>query len=301
MQEANTAGRKVTFLGLGAMGARMAANVKKGGFELTVYNRDEQKTEPFKEQDCKVATNPAQAVADADFVITMLSNDYAVEQVMLGENGALQAMRPGKVYINMSTTSPELADRLDSACQKQKVQALAAPVAGSIKPAEEGKLVILAGGPRAAFEQAESLLKTMGQNIQYFESAAKALTMKLIVNGFIQGQLAVFAELLALGQKAELGREQVIQTLTNGAGASPWIKDKGQKMLANDYSPAFSLELTRKDIGLTLQEFQKYNVPGVVTAAIDQLYSLATNMGRNEEDMSVLVPLVAKLAGLDGK
>lgn len=290
---------KVGFIGLGAMGEPMARNIKKAGYNLTVYNRNKAKAETLAKEGVTVANEPSETGRDANFVITMLADDAAVEQVMLGDKGVLQAMKAGAIYINMSTTSPELAQHLETEAQKQQIVALAAPVMGSVKPATDGTLVILADGDKTAFDKAEPLLKTMGQTIHYMGETGKALTMKLIANGFIQIQLAAFAELLSLAQKAGLDKQQTVEILTGGALASPWLKGKATNVLKNDYTPAFSLKLTRKDIGLAVQEMKRYSVPAPVTAATEQLYTFATNQGRIDEDMSVLVPLVAKLAGIE--
>lgn len=299
MADANLESTKVAFIGLGAMGTPMAQNIRKAGYSLSVYNRDQSKTEPLAVQGCQVATSPVEAGREADFVVTMLADDLAVQQIMMGENGVLKSMKPGSVYINMSTTSPELARSLETLGNRYNVAALSAPVMGSVKPATDGTLVILADGDKQAFEQAEPVLKTMGQTVHYLGTAGNALLMKLVSNAFIQTQLAAFAELLTFGVRAGLDQSQLIEILTGGAGASPWIKGKAQNVIKNDYTPAFSLKLTRKDIGLAMQEFRRYNVPGIVTAAAEQLYALATQLGHSEEDMSVLVPLVAKMAGLE--
>lgn len=289
---------KVAFIGLGAMGTPMAHNIRRAGYQLTVYNRDVAKTTPFREEGCQIAKSPVEAGSQTDFVVTMLADDLAVRQVTLGDNGVFKTMPPNSIFVNMSTTSPELARELEAEGRKQQIGVVSAPVLGSTKPATDGSLTILADGDEQVFKRSEELLKTMGQTVMYLGGAGNALLMKLIANGFIQIQLAAFAELLAFGERAGLDKKQVVGLLTGGALASPWLKSKAANVLNDNYDPAFSLKLTRKDIGLVNQELRRYNVPAPVTAATEQLYALATQLGRNDEDMSVLVPLVAKLAGI---
>ena len=296
---------RIAFLGLGAMGARMAHNIRKAGYDLSVYNRDASKAAPFQEQGCRVAASPEEAVRNADFVITMLANDQAVAEVMLGQHGnkvskqeqnpgTLSAIQPGAIYINMSTTSPELSERLEAAGQLRNVAVLSVPVAGSIKPAEEGKLVLLAGGDQKAFELAKPVLQTMGQTIHYFDSGKKALMMKLLVNQSIIVQISTLAESLALGRQAGIEQTQLLEIMGSGATASDWLKLKIAAIQKADYSPTFDLALGFKDIGLVTEQYHKYQVPGMLAAAAEHLFTLALHQdpAHGENDLSAVVPLL---------
>lgn len=289
---------KVAFLGLGRMGEPMAANVLKQGYDLNIWNRNKDRAKSLIAQGAHWADKPAEAAKDADFVIAMLSDDKAVEQVAFREQGVLSAMQPGKIFINMSTTSVTLAHDLAIYGRECGVRTLDAPVVGSIKPAQEGTLIILASGEPDAYDEAESLLKTMGQTIHYMGETGNAIYMKLIFNGLLATQLAAFAELVALGHKAGLDRKQVIELLTGGTLASPALKMRAANVLNNNHAPAFTLKLMRKDMGLVTEAGRDLGVPMPVAAATGELYSIAANLDLKEEDISLIVPIVEQLSGL---
>lgn len=290
--------QKVSFLGLGRMGQAMATNVLKAGYDLAIWNRNKDRARPLVEQGARLATSPAEAAKEADFVIAMLSDDKAVEQVAFRDQGVLAALQPGKIFINMSTTSVTLAHDLATFGRECGVRTLDAPVVGSIKPAQDASLFILVSGDRDAYEEAEPLIKTMGQTLHYLGDTGNAIYMKLIFNGLLATQLAAFAELVALGHKAGLDRNQVIELLCGGALASPALKARAANVINNNHAPAFTLKLMRKDMGLVTEAGRDLGVPMPVAAATGELYTIAANLDLKEEDISLIVPIVEQLSGL---
>jgi 3-hydroxyisobutyrate dehydrogenase-like beta-hydroxyacid dehydrogenase len=281
------------------MGQAMAANVLKSGYDLTVWNRNKDKGKELVEQGAQWAESPAAAAREADFVIAMLSDDNAVEQVAFREQGVLTAMQPGKIFINMSTTSVKLAHDLANFGRECGVRTLDAPVVGSVKPAQDASLMILISGDQDAYQDSEPLIHTMGQTLHYMGSTGNALFMKLIFNGLLATQLAAFAELVAMGNKAGLDRTQVIELLCSGSLASPALKMRAENVLKNEHTAAFTLRLMHKDMGLVTESGRDLGVAMPVAAATTELYAIAANLDLKEEDISLIVPIVERLAGLD--
>ncbi len=276
----------------------MATNIIKGGYDLVVWNRNKDRAVPLLAEGAHWVNTPAEVGGETDFVIVMLSDDKAVEQIAFRKDGLITAMQPGKVFINMSTTSVALAHDLANFGRENGVRVLDAPVVGSVKPAQDASLLILVSGEADAFSEAEPVIRTMGQTLHYLGETGNAIYMKLIFNGLLAAQLAAFAELVALGHKAGLDRTQVIELLCSGSLASPALKLRAANVLSNDHTPAFTLKLMHKDMGLVTEAGRDLGVPMPVAAATTELYSIVANMDLKEEDISLIVPLVERLAGL---
>ena len=171
--------KKIAYLGLGTMGSGMASNLLKAGYQLTVWNRSAEKCKPFARKGARVADTPADAARDVDLVIYILSNDEAVEDVVLGANGILRGIQEGQIAIDMSTVLPETSLRELEAYAKRGVDFLDAPVFGSKQESAEAKLWIMAAGNKAIFEKVKPVLTKLGQTVHYFGKNGNATAMKL--------------------------------------------------------------------------------------------------------------------------
>jgi len=174
--------KKIAYLGLGTMGSGMASNLLKAGYQLTVWNRSAEKCKPFARKGARVADTPADAARDVDLVIYILSNDEAVEDVVLGANGILRGIQEGQIAIDMSTVLPETSLRELEAYAKRGVDFLDAPVFGSKQESAEAKLWIMAAGNKAIFEKVKPVLTKLGQTVHYFGKNGNATAMKLVGN-----------------------------------------------------------------------------------------------------------------------
>jgi 3-hydroxyisobutyrate dehydrogenase-like beta-hydroxyacid dehydrogenase len=274
---------KVAFIGLGIMGQPMAKNVIKKGYPLSVYNRTAEKAIPLKEAGAVVAVTPKEAAKAANVVILMLTGPEAVDGVMDGPEGVLEGLEPGQTVINMSTVPPAYAKALSWRLQSHRVIAIDAPVSGSRKPAEDGALVILAGGPEDKVKEMEPLLLTMGKKIIYCGQAGQGSSMKIAVNLLLGIMAAGLCEAVNLGQKCGLSTATMLETMLSGPMGCALFEFKKPMLISGTYAAQFPLKHMEKDLKFAIQTADEAGaaVPGGHTAF--QLYRQA--LGRGLADM----------------
>lgn len=287
----------LAFLGLGYMGSRMAARLIDAGYSVTVYNRDPAKTEPLTRRGASAAQTPADAVRSADIVLSMLSADDAVRAVLLGDGGALAAAKPGAILLEMSTVSPDTAREIAAAAKESGIAALDAPVAGSTPQAEEGSLLIFVGGDPETFETCRPVLLTVGKAAYHMGPSGAGATMKVINNTLLGLGLQAVAEALALGNKAGLNFDQLLDVLGQSTVVAPAHKGKLLNARSGEYPANFPLRLMHKDFGLALGLAAQLRVPMPATAVAQQL--CAAELAKDvEEDFSATIRLMQEMAGL---
>ena len=273
---------KIAFLGLGAMGRRMAARLIAAGHDVTVWNRT-QLVEPLA--GAKVAESPRAAALGAEIVLSMVRDDAASTSVWLDERtGALAGMAPGAVGIEVSTISPAQARLLHAAAGQRGVAFLDAPVAGSRPQAEAGQLIFMAGGEAEVLERATPVLMDMGAAVHAAGGPGDGAAVKLIVNVLFGTQLAVMAELLGLAEAAGIDPAKAVAILTATPVASPALAGAAGAMLAGRFAPAFPIELVVKDFRLALGVGRDLPVTRVVT----DVYSDALREGLGDENITAV-------------
>lgn len=288
---------KLAFLGLGYMGSRMAARLLDAGYPLTVWNRDAAKTGPLTARGAAAADSPRAAAQGADIVIAMLASDEAVQSVVLGSEGALAGARPGTLLIEMSTISPDTARAEAAEAAAQGVAMIDAPVAGSTPQAEEGSLIVFAGGEEAVFERCRPVLAAMSKAAHYMGPSGAGATMKLINNTLLGVGLQAIAEAATLGQKAGLDRDHLLDVLGQTTVVAPAHKGKLKNAQTGEYAANFPLRLMHKDFGLALALAARLRVPMPTTAVAQQL--CAAELAKDEEeDFSATIRLMNELARL---
>src|SRR5436305_10301146 len=238
------------------MGSGMVTNLLKAGYELTVWNRNAEKCEPFSRKGARVAGTPAAAVRDVDLIMYSLSNDHAVEDVVFGAEGILSGIKEGQIALDMSTVLPATSLREEEAYAKRGVDFLDAPVFGSKQESAQAKLWIMAAGNKAIFEQVEPVLEHLSQTVHYFGKNGNAAAMKLVGNLIVALEMEALAEGLVLAQKAGLNLSTVMEVLKVADFRSPLIASNGQNILRRDFSTSFALKLMLKDAGL-IEKFAK--------------------------------------------
>jgi 3-hydroxyisobutyrate dehydrogenase-like beta-hydroxyacid dehydrogenase len=297
----NTRRLRLGFIGLGAMGSRMAGRLLAAGYELTVFNRSRERAYPLEEGGATVAPTPSAVARTADVVLVSVADDAAAEAVITGTDGVLSAAPPGLIFINTSTVSPGLSRRLSQAALDKGAFALDAPVSGSSPQAETGQLVILVGGDQAAYERCLPILGVLGREVFYAGPAGSGSTMKLCVNALLGLGVQAVGEAIALGLKAGLERNRLLDLLGSTVVLSPSQKSKLENVREDTYPPTFPLRLMLKDFGLILDTAQSLAVAMPATAAAQQVCAAEAARQRasaRDEDFSSVVRAMEEIASL---
>ena len=294
---------RVGFIGLGAMGSRMAGRLLAAHHDVVVYNRTLERARPLEQRGAMVAATPRELAAGAEIVCSSVANDAALEQVMFGPDGALAGTRTGTIVIEMSTVNPRTSRQLHEAARSKGVSVLDAPVSGSTVQAEEGQLVIFVGGEEDVYQKCQPILGVLGSKTFYLGTSGAGATMKLCVNTLLGLGVQALAEAIALGVKAGLPRERFLQVLGETAVVSPSQTSKLENARKDEYPAAFALRLMFKDFGLILETAMELSVSMPATAAAVQVAAAehARQLAaHSEEDFSVVVRAMERLAAVAG-
>jgi len=273
----------IGWIGLGNIGVPMVKNLIKAGLNVTVYNRNPEKSAALKESTgVAVATSPAELVASSDFIITMISDDAAVKAVYEAEDGIFSVpAKEGLITIDMSTVSPATTRYLAAVCAGKGISYLDAPVSGSIKPAEEGQLVIMVGGSEAAYEKAKSIFDVLGKSSTYLGESGKGNSAKLAINLFLGIIGQGLSEAVVFAAKNGVSAEELLPLINGGPLGSGFTKMKSENIVANNYKPAFSLKLLAKDIKLAADN----GMDTPFGQSLSQTIGLAIEEGHGDRDM----------------
>jgi len=265
----------VAFVGLGAMGSRMAMNLHAAGHKLRVFNRDKAKTRPFAEKGIEVCDSPAAATKGAEFVCSIVSDDVATREVMLGGSGVIGAAGKGTIILDSSTNTPAMAREAAKAAADKGVIYLDAPVSGSLAQAQGKELVILVGGDKAAFDKAQPVLLAMGRMVRRIGESGAGATLKLINNMLSASLTAAIAEAAQAAEAANLDRDATLEVLAEGAAGSRLMKTKLPKIFKRDFSAQFQLELMEKDLRYFLALAQELDRPAPIASLVRSQYQAA--------------------------
>ncbi len=271
---------KLAWLGLGAMGARMAARLIAAGHDLTVWNRTAEKTTPLVAAGAVAADSPPAAVAGADMVFAMLRDDDAARAVWLDpSSGALPAMAPGSLAIDFSTLSVPGARALAAAFAKSDVRFVEAPVSGSLPQAEGGQLIFLAGGAADDIDAARPLLVDLGAAVHHAGDHGAGATVKLMINALFGAQVAALAELIAFARKCGVDPERAIDIAGQTPIMSPIAKFSAGGMLSRAFAPAFPIDLVVKDFGLVATSAEAAGAKAPLAKATGEIFEAAADRG----------------------
>jgi len=282
---------KVGFIGLGIMGSRMAANLVQGGHELVVYNRTPSKADALVQAGARFAATPRIAADGVEIVMTMLDAPETVEQCALGDDGFLQAMSQGSIWVDCSTVNPSFTLRMASAANERGVRFVDAPVTGSKGPAERAELIFLVGANAADIEPVRPLFELMGKRIVHAGGIGKGNSVKMVIN-LLLGQAAVaFSEAIALGQSLGLSQALLLDTIIGGPVAPPFITGKRSKLESGQFDPEFPLRLMYKDLRLASDSAQESGAVLLLGNIAKEAYALAVKNGYGDEDFSAIYKL----------
>lgn len=285
-------------IGLGAMGAPMARNVAAAGYSLVVYNRTRSRTVPFAEQGHDVVESPGDVAERADAIIVMVTDDEALEAVLHGPDGVLAGMTDGTILIQMSTVTPGATDAAAAAVREAGGRFVDAPVSGTVGPAEDGTLTVLAGGPDDLIAAVEGVLSAIGSPIVECGEVGDGARMKLFVNLLLGDMMSAFAEALAFGTAQGLDYREMLEVVEAGAVDSPLYSAKGDTIAAGDFEPRFPVDLQFKDLRYAVEEANELGVPLPQTAAARETFSATSGMGHGAEDMTAVVKFFETVGGL---
>jgi 3-hydroxyisobutyrate dehydrogenase len=274
----NTSKARVGFIGLGNMGQSMAGHILAAGHPLCVYNRSRDKAAALLARGASWCDSPADVGARSDVIITVVGYPSDVEEVWLGASGVLSRAR-GALLIDMTTSSPELARRIENAAAEQGCRSLDAPVSGGDIGARDAKLSIMVGGARDAFEEALPIFQLMGTNIVHQGQAGAGQHTKMCNQVVIASTIMGVCEGLAYGKAAGLDLPTVLKSIGSGAAGGFQLNVLGAKIIAGDFAPGFYIEHFVKDLGIALAEANrmKLELPGLALAR--KLYMVLVEQG----------------------
>ncbi len=285
----------ISFIGMGHMGSHMAPRLIQAGYHLTVYDRTREKAQAIA--GASVAGSAAEAAAHGDVVISIVTDDIALEEVMFGPNGALAGTHDGSVIIDMSTVSPQASRRLFQEASAKGVSMIDAAASGSVPQVEQGSLVIFVGGEQETYKRCKPILDLLGHTSFYIGPSGMGTTMKLVVNTLLGLGMQALAEAITLGEKAGLSQDVLLDVLAQTAVLTPGQKAKLDNVKRGQYPTQFALSLQQKDLRLIMHEADEVSVPMPATAVALQLYTAALNKGM-DADFSVLIKFMKQLAGV---
>lgn len=307
---------RIGFLGLGIMGSRMAANVARAGFPLTVWTRTPGKAQAWVEEHADpgphpqgigagrerpvsiaAAASPAEVARASDIVVSMVVDGAQVEQVLLGEDGVAEGAREGLLCVDMTTIAPAETRRIAAGLAEHGVQMIDAPVTGAPPRAQAATLTIMVGGEPASVERAEPLLEAIGNLVVHVGELGQGEMLKLINNALGAANAAAVAEALVLASATGIDLDALVQVTQTGAGASAQMGMKSQAMREHDFAPLFKTDHLLKDVRLCIEEAQAAGVPFLAAAHARQLLTAAVARGHGQADYASIVEAAEGLAG----
>ena len=290
---------RVGFVGLGIMGSRMAANLRRAGHELTVFNRTRERAEAWAaEHGATVAATPAEVGAAAEVVITMLVDGAQVEHALLGADGVAHGAAAGTLCVDMSTIAPSDTRRIGAALAPRGIGLVDAPVTGSSPRAEDGTLTIMAGGSAEDYARARPLFEVMGELVVHVGELGHGQMVKLINNAVAASNASTLAQALLAGRAAGVDLGALITVMGAGSGGSAMLDLKAGPMRAHDWTTLFKLEHMLKDVRLCLDEARAAGVPFPAAAHTGEVLSAGMGRGLGDADFAAILEVLEGFAGI---
>ena len=291
---------RIGFCGLGTMGSAMAGNLRKAGFEVTVWNRSPGKAGELVAAGAREASSPAEVARNADIVVTCVSDTPDVEAVLFGPEGVAAGLASGGMVIDCSTISPDATRGFATRLADQGVGFVDAPVSGGSEGAHKATLTIFTGGTEADVERARPVLAAMGKTITHFGPAGAGQAVKAVNQVVISGVYLAVAEGMVLSMKAGLDPQAVVAALGGGVAGSWILANRSAKMVNNAYPLGFKTALHLKDLGIALEMARSLGVTLPVAGLAAQLEAGLLARGYGDEDMSNLARPIRQLSGMEG-
>ena len=290
---------KIGWIGAGKMGGPMSCNIITAGGQVTVFDPVPENVGGVVAAGGTAAASNVALAADSEIVFSMIPNDAVLRSVTLGGAGIFAVMKPGSIYVDMSTVSPEVSAEVSAAAEAAGIAYLRAPVSGSIALAEVGKLTIMVSGPAAAYERCEPIFDAMGAQNFYLGNGDQARYLKLVINLLVGTTGAVLAEALTLGRKGGLDWNQMIDVIGVSAAASPYIQYNVAPLKARDFTPQFTTEQMVKDSRLISEAGHAAGVPLAIGEAMLATFEQTIEAGYGGENLTAAIKMIEAKSGLD--
>lgn len=287
----------IGFIGLGIMGAPMAANLLRAGYEVIGFDRSSERVDQLQQQGGRAAAKVAEVVRAADVVVTMVPDSPDVEDVALGPDGILANAKSGQLYIDMSSISPKTAQVVAAAAKEHGVRMLDAPVSGGEQGAIEGNLSIMVGGEAADFEAAKSILEVVGSTVVHVGPHGAGQTVKAANQLIVAGTIELVAEAIVFLEAYGVDTQAAVKVLAGGLAGNRILDRKATTMLAREFQPGFRVELHHKDLGNLQAAAREAGVVIPLGAAVSQLMASLKAQGDGGLDHTALLKLVEQLSG----
>jgi 3-hydroxyisobutyrate dehydrogenase-like beta-hydroxyacid dehydrogenase len=285
----------IGFVGLGSMGAPIAGRLLDGN-QVYGTNRTQAKAEPLIGRGLSWRDTPREVAAAADIVFSMVTDDTALTAITSGPDGILAGLRPGAVYVDMSTVSPRLSRELANRVHAARAAMLDAPVSGSVPAAQSGTLSIMVGGPESAFGEAEPLLRTLGSTVTYVGSNGQGLLLKLAINISLAAQMLAFSEGLLLAERGGIDPELAANAMAASPIGSPMLKARVPLVLDLPEQPWFDMRLMHKDIRLALEAAREPGIALPTASAADSMLTTAEELGYGHRDIAGFLEVLSRAA-----
>jgi len=289
---------KVAWIGMGNMGVPMSTNLLAAGHNVTVYSRTAATCAPVVAEGAALAATAAEAAKDAEFVFTMITDDNALKNVILGEGGVASVLSAGQIVIDMSTVSMDASKACNEAIVAKGAEFLRAPVSGSTMLAKAGGLTVLCSGPQTAYDKTLPLFEKLSKIQFYLGDGDGARAMKLGLNMMIATSLQMFAESVAFCEKAGIEWNTILDVVDGSVLASPLLKYKIPPLREKKYDPAFATNLMAKDLDLALAVGKQLGIFLPATALTKQMLEANVARGEGNKDFSALISLVENMSGM---
>lgn len=290
---------QVGFIGTGRMGDPMARNLMRAGYQLVVHDARPEAAQDLLELGAQWADSPRLAARECQVVLTSLPGPGEVESVALGEEGVLAGAAPDSTYIDLSTSSPRLIQRIAAIAAAQGVAVLDAPVSGGTVGAQEATLTVTVGGDKEVFERHLPLLSAIGKNVFYMGELGNGYLAKIINNMLSLTNTLAALEAMVLGVRAGLELRQLWEAVRASTGTSRVLERMPQTVFDRRFEPTFTIELSLKDMGLALALGRELGVPLPLPALVEQIYIDARARGLGQESTAAIVKLLEEVAGVE--
>jgi 3-hydroxyisobutyrate dehydrogenase-like beta-hydroxyacid dehydrogenase len=289
---------RLGFIGIGYMGRPIARRLRESGFKLTAYDRNPSKAQELVQYGGTVAQSVSELSASCNVVLSCLPSDEAVLNIYGGANGVFANVRPGSLVIDLSTVYPEISRQLSRLGSEHGVEVLDVTISGSTPAAENGLLALFGGGNKECFDGAESIFRVIAHKYFYLGPTGSGATMKLVVNSLLGIGMQAIAEGVALGEKAGLDRNRLLDVLSQTAVVAPAHAGKLQRAMKSDYSPQFPIRLMNKDFGLILDLAAAVGARMPAAGAAFEVNARQSEQ-EQEQDFSAVILQMERRAHLD--